>query len=56
MKIEIVFTLQLHKNYMKREVGVLEILYSGTFKWLATKVSSIPQRSPQVTSNVPHKT
>jgi len=46
----------LHKNYMKREVGVLESLYSGTFKWLATKVSSIPQRSPQVTSNVPHKT
>jgi hypothetical protein len=49
-------TLQLHKNYMKREVGVLESLYSGTFKRFATKVSSIPQRSPQVTSNVPHKT
>ena len=49
-------TLQLHKNYMKREVGVLERLYSGTFKRFATEFPSISQRSPQVTSYVPHKT
>jgi len=34
---------------------MLESLYSGTFKWSATKASSIPQRSFQVTLNVPHK-
>jgi len=36
-----VITLPLHKNYMKREVGVLKNLYSGTFKRFATQFSSI---------------
>jgi hypothetical protein len=43
------------KIIRKREVGMLESLYSGTFKRFATKVPSIPQRSPQVTLNVSHK-
>jgi hypothetical protein len=34
---------------MKREVGVLENLYSGTSKRFATQFSGISQRSPQVT-------
>ena len=49
------FTSQLRKNYKKREVGVLEKLYSGTFKRLATLFSSKIQRPPQVTSYVTHK-
>ena len=48
-------TSQLRKNYIKREAGVLEKLYSGTFKRLATLFSSKTQRSPQVTSYVSHK-
>jgi len=48
-------TSQLRKNYKKREVGVLEKLYSGTFKRLATLFSSKIQRPPQVTSYVTHK-
>ncbi len=34
-------TLQFHKNYIKREVGVLKNLYSGTFKHFVTQFSSI---------------
>jgi len=49
------YTSQLRKNYIKREAGVLENLYSGTFKRLATLFSSKTQRPPQVTSYVPHK-
>ncbi len=41
---------------MKREVGVLENLYSGTSKLFATQFSDISQRSPQVTSYVTHNT
>jgi hypothetical protein len=48
------FTLQLHKNYIKREVGVLKNLNSGTFKRFATQFSSLLQKSPQVTSYVTH--
>jgi hypothetical protein len=63
-------TFQLHKNYIKREVGVLggfagksphnaagifPKLYSGTFNRLATPFSSKIQRPPQVTSYVTHK-
>jgi hypothetical protein len=59
------------KKYMKGAVGVLggfagksphnaagifPSLYSGTFKRFATEFPSISQRSPQVTSYVPHKT
>jgi len=49
------FTSQLHKNYIKREAGVLENLYGGTFKRLATLFSSKTQRPHQMTSYVPHK-
>jgi len=41
---------------MKREVGVLENLYSGTSKRFATQFPSISQRSPEVISYVTHKT
>ena len=41
---------------MKREVGVLENLYSGTFKRLATSCPSLLSKSPCVTSYVTHKT
>jgi len=34
-------TLQLNKDYKKREVGVVKNLYSGTFKRFATQFSSI---------------
>ena len=40
---------------MKREVDVLENLYSGTTKRFTTQFSSISQRLPQVTSHVTHK-
>jgi len=46
---------QLRKNYIKREAGVLENLYSGTFIRLATLFSSKNQRPLQVTSYVTHK-
>jgi len=50
-------TLQLHKNYMKREVGVLKNLYTCLRVAPppeALRFSSIWQRSPQVTSYVTH--
>ncbi len=40
---------------MKREVGVLESLYSGTFKRFATQFSNLSQTSPQETLHVTHK-
>jgi len=40
----------------KREMRVLEDLYSGTFSGLATPFPNILKKSPQVTSLVTHKT
>jgi hypothetical protein len=48
--------LQLHKNYRKGGVGVLENLYSGTSKRFATQFPSLSQRSLQVVSYMIHKT
>jgi hypothetical protein len=44
------------KKRSRREVRVLENLYSGTFSRLATLFPSILQESPQVTSRVAYKT
>jgi len=35
-EVNILLNLQLLKNYIKREVGVVKNLYSGTFKHFAT--------------------
>jgi len=40
---------------MKREVGVLESLYSGTSKRFATQFSNLSQTSPHETLHVAHK-
>ena len=48
--------LAVAKKRSKREMNVLENLYSGTFSLLATLFPSILQKSPQVTSHVTHKT
>jgi hypothetical protein len=48
--------LAVAKKRSKREMSVLEDLYSGTFSLLATLFPSILQKSPQVTSHVTHKT
>ena len=48
--------LAVAKKRSKREMSVLENLYSGTFSLLATLFPSILQESPQVTSHVTHKT
>jgi hypothetical protein len=48
--------LAVAKKRSKREMSVLENLYSGTFSLLATLFPSILQKSPQVTSHVAHKT
>jgi len=50
------FNLTAAKKRSKREMRVLENLYSGTFSRLATLFPSILQKSPQVTSHVTHKT
>jgi len=49
-------TFQLHKKRSIRQLGVLENLYSGTFKRFAAPLPSILRRSPSVTSYVTHKT
>jgi hypothetical protein len=48
--------LAVAKKRSKREMSVLENLYSGTFSLLVTLFPSILQKSPQVTSHVTHKT
>jgi hypothetical protein len=43
---EDMLTLQLHKKYCQRQVGMLEKLYSGTFYHIAAPFPNILQRSP----------
>jgi len=50
------FHLQKNDPKSKREMRVLENLYSGTFSRSATLFTSILQKSPQVTSHVTRKT
>ena len=56
IRIDSEITSQLHKIIWKGGVGVLKSLYSGTSKRFTLQFSSIPQRSPLVTSHVTHKT
>jgi hypothetical protein len=46
---------QLHKKHSKRQLGVLENLYSDTFYRFAAPFLSILQRPHSVTLHITHK-